>query len=487
MPVRWLASAVKADLEMRGVFCNESMQCQVTIADEDILRICLPTAALDSRLCEPYGERWQQIGAPLRNAFADARCASFNLTKLSIWHRHMASRRPRSVRAFVSSTSAKKYLQRKPLRSHDGVIDDMLQASRRFLRAASYDTNISWPLLRPDQPRYASCAVVGAGADLRCGNGGRPRGAEIDAHEAVFRANAFQLHVGHQLKRRGGRSQAVCSSSRSSSSSADSGKTTLECNEPLPLRLIDSRLLHHPPFVPAHTRAHRSRVNDVLPEHSLDPSLAGAKTTHRVNCLFDSHPLPSAKREVCIIPRSWWQKHWGGEAFNNSPHPCCKKGNHSGDRISSVYHLDWLEALHQAQHIVGPLFFVGIPSGVVALDDQLDGSGANALHAAMALCDRVDLYGTGLYGRAPDGDKLYIHASDRDGVGQCAPLPEWCDHAVDGHLRGHSSVMSEPCGYPFRTSAGFNGRQLYKKWLQNRVHAELLTHIMAAMGMVRWM
>ena len=47
--------------------------------------------------------------------------------------------------------------------------------------------------------------------------------------------------------------------------------------------------------------------------------------------------------------------------------------------------------------------------------------------------------------------------------------------------------MSEPCGYPFRTSAGFNGRQLYKKWLQNRVHAELLTHIMAAMGMVRWM
>ena len=127
------------------------------------------------------------------------------------------------------------------------------------------------------------------------------------------------------------------------------------------------------------------------------------------------------------------------------------------------------------------------PSGVVALDDQLDGSGANALHAAMALCDRVDLYGTGLYGRAPDGDKLYIHASDRDGVGQCAPLPEWCDHAVDGHLRGHSSVMSEPCGYPFRTSAGFNGRQLYKKWLQNRVHAELLTHIMAAMGMVRWM
>ena len=40
------------------------------------------------------------------------------------------------------------------------------------------------------------------------------------------------------------------------------------------------------------------------------------------------------------------------------------------------------------------------------LDAQLDGSGANALHAAIALCERVSIYGFGLYGRRPDGDKL---------------------------------------------------------------------------------
>ena len=87
----------------------------------------------------------------------------------------------------------------------------------------------TWPP-RAASYHYGTCAFVGSGHDLRCG---APRGGEIDGHEAVFRANAAQLRV---------------------SSKRD--------------RNVSKWVRRY---------VHQGWVNE---------SLLGARTTHRVNCLF---------------------------------------------------------------------------------------------------------------------------------------------------------------------------------------------------------
>ena len=42
---------------------------------------------------------------------------------------------------------------------------------------------------------YGSCAVVGSGHDLRCGE---PKGKEIDAHDAVFRGVIRTVGLHHE-------------------------------------------------------------------------------------------------------------------------------------------------------------------------------------------------------------------------------------------------------------------------------------------------
>ena len=172
--------------------------------------------------------------------------------------------------------------------------------------------------------------------------------------------------------------------------------------------------------------------------------------------------------------------------------------------MRSDYHIDRIIGLSRAGHITnGSLFFAGLPSQVRTLDAQLEGSGANALHAAIALCDEVDVYGMGLYSHGVGADKLYVHGSDA-GVGQCAGgggdaggqrmLKLFCINSANtsGGSRtraanvSHDELMAadtEPCGLYFRPHFG---RKQYRQWLKDRIHAELLAHVMSAMGIFSW-
>ena len=90
------------------------------------------------------------------------------------------------------------------------------------------------------------------------------------------------------------------------------------------------------------------------------------------------------------------------------------------------------------------------------------GSGGNALHTALSLCERVDVYGTGLFAAGATADKVYAHAYD-ERVGLC--------------LEPGSRV------YEFSNTKGLNG---FFKWRRDRVRGELMMHLMHAVGIVRW-
>ncbi len=110
----------------------------------------------------------------------------------------------------------------------------------------------------------------------------------------------------------------------------------------------------------------------------------------------------------------------------------------------------------------GVVWHTGAASGVAALDQMLDGSGGNALHAALALCDRVSLYGAGLYSAGDADHKVYAHSYDTKGVPRC--------------------ITGDP---PYRFST-VQRRRNAEAWLSARVHSQLMLSLLHAMGIVRW-
>ena len=46
------------------------------------------------------------------------------------------------------------------------------------------------------------------------------------------------------------------------------------------------------------------------------------------------------------------------------------------------------------------------------MDGMLHNTGGNTLLAAIHLCDRVDVYGAGLFSRGPASPKMYVHNYD---------------------------------------------------------------------------
>eukprot|EP00966_Prymnesium_polylepis_P040846 948038-Prymnesium_polylepis.1 len=105
----------------RGVFCDRSAPCRVasrgfegfkmvnrmrTIKGFE-LQICLPHRSGESRLCEPRGELWQQVGArvglsdgsagcrlPGRAGRCPRQCVEYNLLLLTRWWRKIRARSP---------------------------------------------------------------------------------------------------------------------------------------------------------------------------------------------------------------------------------------------------------------------------------------------------------------------------------------------------------------------------------------------------------
>eukprot|EP00966_Prymnesium_polylepis_P043981 1019406-Prymnesium_polylepis.2 len=103
----------------------------------------------------------------------------------------------------------------------------------------------------------------------------------------------------------------------------------------------------------------------------------------------------------------------------------------------------------------------GEKSGIRAVDDMLLGSGGNALHAAMGMCEHIDVYGAGLLSAGPTGDKIYAHAYDLS-VGFC---------------------LKSRLGYGFSKPVGYNE---YRMWLSSRIEAEMVMHILHVVGAITW-
>ena len=95
------------------------------------------------------------------------------------------------------------------------------------------------------------------------------------------------------------------------------------------------------------------------------------------------------------------------------------------------------------------------------------------LYAALAMCDRVDVYGVGLFSWGAGGDKLYAHAYD-DHVGSCA-MPR----------NGLDALRVTPAPWNDKVRL-INGLSYAAKWLQARVDGELLMHVLHAVDVVRW-
>ena len=84
------------DLASRGVLCDHNRACVVKLESAPrtgprlrfLLSVCLPNATLRSRLCEPFGESWQQLGARLAGKEKNW-CLYFDLLALTRWWHKM--------------------------------------------------------------------------------------------------------------------------------------------------------------------------------------------------------------------------------------------------------------------------------------------------------------------------------------------------------------------------------------------------------------
>ena len=486
------AKQVEADLHARGVLCDAQRRCTVRLLPLCVhdprcnrvrlrLEICLHEQVhRRARVCEPFGEVWQQAGAlPAENS---SPCIFFRLDRIAWWWKQLRVRGTspflrgstgpeddrllrRLVRAKPLPTEAVRGSgwQLVPIRNRSGHVAyyrwakpkvsrlPPLTAAQRARQEALWEGHesevrallqlTSAALANETALRYDSCAVVGSGHDLKCGE---PMGGEIDeGHEAVFRANAAQ-HV--QSGAPGGKGHHL-----SRGKPADVGAV--------------------------------SRV--AAAQFAIGRERAGARTTHRSSCLYTDVPLVTADgfksapppravaagaqlgghaSSLCVISFNWWSQTFGQESYSNQRSLCCdgrpaRRSNYT------------LAALRRHAHRGLRL---GLLRGVESHDPILDGmrqsSGGSALHAAVSLCRRApDVYASGLL--APDGaagEKVYTHAYDAH-VGRCVS-PERA-----------AEFMKE-------NVSDFERRRWATKtsWRRQRIGSELMIHVLHALGVVRW-
>ncbi|KAL1500616.1 hypothetical protein AB1Y20_013268 [Prymnesium parvum] len=413
------AREMLAQLHARRVLCDASRRCTVAAAGW-VWEVCVPRAA--ARLCEPYGEVWQQVGAPLANFTPDG-CVRFDLRLLAAWWRRLRTASP-----FFSAgqqPSDERFSTYKPLRPQEFRSPSVrlwprpppLSAEEKARKAAAQARHIAEFDALLDELRasprtlaplsYERCAFVGSGGDLNCG---AAKGRRIDAADAVFRANSFQ---------------------------------------------------HRPP--PAGEGA--SRLGERLRMQMVEPAQAGRRTDYRVNCLFGNESRSALRhREACIVSFNWWSLTWGLESFNNARTMCCE-GKYGPLRSSYT-----LSALREhARQGLQIAFFRGFKSGIDVLDKMRKGSGGNALLSAISMCRQpVDVYGAGLLSvDGVAGDKVYAHAYD-PGASRCIEEEQGARFIGPKRdirlLRWHEKT----------------------EWKRQRIKTELLLHVLHALDVIHW-
>ena len=97
-----------------------------------------------------------------------------------------------------------------------------------------------------------------------------------------------------------------------------------------------------------------------------------------------------------------------------------------------------------------------------AFENMMHSSGGNTLVAATALCDRVDVFGAGLFSAGPAEEKVYSHMYD-EYMPRCI---------VDPRSRtAHRPMLTHSWAF---------------KWLKQRLADELTMHILHAFDVIRW-
>ena len=213
------AAQLERDLAERNVLCSNDVgeACVVTTYNTTgVLTICLPPSARvrASRMCEPWGEAFQQHGGTIGN-FTMTACISFDTVKISRWWKAMRAATP-----FLTSTAdprlaalleAKHFasrFQRGPAtvaarvatfgrllnlslsRSHDAAAS-LVNGAAGAITTGAAGAVAAASDAGPWQPRmFERCAVVGSGHDIRCSP--IQHGHDIDSADAVFRSNAAQ-------------------------------------------------------------------------------------------------------------------------------------------------------------------------------------------------------------------------------------------------------------------------------------------------------
>ena len=130
------------------------------------------------------------------------------------------------------------------------------------------------------------------------------------------------------------------------------------------------------------------------------------------------------------------------------------------------------------------------------LEAMLGGSGGNAMHAAISMCDRVDVYGAGLYSTAVDTSKAYVHLYDW-GAGSCiephiypavAAKAKQCDERplLRGAAGGVASrdARHQRQGHQGKYPSTFCASR--ESWARARIRTELLLHVLHALEVIRW-
>ena len=211
---------LRADLAGRGVLCDKTQPCNVTGVGL-LVTICLPPAARGALVCEPWGQGWQQLGSRAPGFH----CLQIDLRQVAAWRQEARSpflswsdrapdgsesdfeaslaRKAESVlRSAEGQRGGRKLPRRRsaPARSwpnrSSARATQVLAAAQHTERAAALKEILDHGRLGTIAPRsYGSCAVVGSGHDLRCGE---PKGKEIDAHDAVFRGVIRTVGLHHE-------------------------------------------------------------------------------------------------------------------------------------------------------------------------------------------------------------------------------------------------------------------------------------------------